>query len=77
MDDAADDSIPFHLPKLLDQHLLGNAGNGAFKVREAHDPAAEEMEQDHQLPSPLKQFQSLLNAFRGRFPRMGMWLTFR
>jgi len=27
MDDPADDSVSFHLAKLLDEHLLGNGGN--------------------------------------------------
>ena len=27
------DAVIFHLAKLLNQHLLRNSGNGAFKVR--------------------------------------------
>lgn len=54
MNDTADNSVSLHLAELLDQHLLGNTGDGAFKVREAQNASTEEMKQDHQLPSALQ-----------------------
>lgn len=77
VDDAADDAVALHLAELLDQHLLGDSRNGAFKIGEAHDPATEQVKQDHQLPPALQQFQSLFDALRGCLPRMGTGLTFR
>lgn len=77
VDDAADDAIALHLTKLLDQHLLGDSGNSAFKIGEAHYPATEQVKQDHQLPPALQQLQGLLYALRGSLPRVGMGLTFR
>src|SRR5689334_9862327 len=46
VDGAADDSVGFHLAKLLDEHLLGNGRDRPFQVGKAQDLAAEEMKQD-------------------------------
>jgi hypothetical protein len=40
MNDGAHDSVIFHLPKLLDQHLLRDLRNGTLKIREAQDLTA-------------------------------------
>ena len=54
VDDARDDAVALELPKLLDQHLLRDGRNRALEIREAQLPAAEEMEQDHELPSTFQ-----------------------
>jgi hypothetical protein len=54
MDDPADDSVGFHLAKLLDEHLLGNGGNRSTQVREAQHVATEEMKQDHRFHRPSR-----------------------
>src|SRR5215831_7119678 len=40
MNDAPHDPVLFHLPKLLDQHLLRDLRNRALKIREAQDLTA-------------------------------------
>jgi len=66
VDDASDDSVGFHLPKLLNEHLLGNGRDRPSQVREAQHLAAEEMKQDDQLPPPLKNLKGVLNASGSR-----------
>ncbi len=64
MDDAAHDAITFHLPKLLDQHLLRDAWDGSLQVGETQELAAEKMKQDHELPSTFQHLEGLLHAVR-------------
>ena len=66
MDDATDDPIGFHLAQLLDQHLLRNRRDRTFQVREAEHVAAEEMKQNHQLPTTLQNFEGIFNTLRRR-----------
>ena len=48
------DAVALELPKLLDQHLLRDGRNRALEIREAQRPAAEEMEQNHELPATFQ-----------------------
>ena len=43
MNEAADDPIPLHLSKLLNQHLLGHRGDRASQLGKAPDVAAEQV----------------------------------
>ena len=65
MDDALDHAVRFHLPKLLNQHLLGNRRYGAFKLGESENFAAKQMEEDQKLPSSFEDLECLLNIVRG------------
>jgi antitoxin component HigA of HigAB toxin-antitoxin module len=76
VDDAENDPILLHVSELLDEHLLRDRRDCAFEIREAHNPASEQVKQDNQFPSPLEQLQGLLDAFRRRLSRVGMHLTF-
>ena len=76
-DDAAHDAVAFHLAKLLDQHLLRDGRDRPLEVGKPHDVAAEQVEQDDQLPPALQQLQHVFNAFGGRLPRVVHGLTFR
>jgi hypothetical protein len=67
---ARDDAVPLQLPKLLGQHLLRDAGNGALEVGEAQRPAAKEMEQDDQLPATLQPSDGLLDPGGSRRRRV-------
>jgi hypothetical protein len=77
VDDASDDSIGFHLAKLLDEHLLGNCRDRPFQIREAQHLAAEEVKQDHQLPAPLQNLERILDASGRRTRRQIRLLTSR
>jgi hypothetical protein len=46
VNDTPHNSIHFQLPKLLDQHLLGNRRDRFFEVREAKDISPKEMKED-------------------------------
>jgi hypothetical protein len=76
MNDAPDDAISFHLAQLLNQHLFGHSGDRAAQLGKAPDVSAEEMEQDHELPSAFENAQHALDAFRGGLDRVFL-LTFR
>ena len=71
MNEAADDSIPLHLSKLLNQHLLGRRGDRAPQLGNAPDVAAEQVKQDHELPSALENAQDVLDALRRERGREG------
>jgi len=66
VDDPPDNAIAFHLAQLLDQHLLRDAGNRPFEFREAQHLAAEQVEQDQQLPLPFKNPESLFDCQSSR-----------
>ena len=67
MNDARDDAVALELPKLLDQHLLRDGWDRALEIREAHLLAAEEVEQDHELPSTFQHPNRMLDPDgRGR-----------
>src|SRR5258707_9323092 len=76
MNEAADDPIPLHLSKLLNQHLLGHRGDRAPQLGKAPDVAAEQVKQNYQLPSALENAQHVLDALRGGRDRV-FRLTFR
>ena len=65
VDDPPHHPIVFHLTKLLDQHLLGNRRYGALQLGEAQNLPAEQMEEDHELPSTLENPQDFFDTFRG------------
>jgi len=54
MHEATHDAVALHLSKLLNQHLLGHRGDRAQQLRKAPDVAAEQMKQDHELPTALE-----------------------
>lgn len=77
MDYPLDDSIGFQLPKLLREHFLRDRRNRAFQIRESQNLAAEEMEQDQQLPAAFEKSESLLDTLRGGNSCVLKALTFR
>jgi hypothetical protein len=76
MNEAAYDPVPLHLSKLLNQHLFGHSGNRASQLGKAPGVTAEEMEQDHELPSAFENAQDAFDALRGGCDRVFL-LTFR
>ena len=76
MNEAADDPIPLHLSKLLNQHLLGHRGDRAPQLGKAPDVAAEQLKQNHELPSALENAQHVLDALGSGRDRVFL-LTFR
>ncbi len=64
VDDPPDNAVALQLPELLDQHLLRDRGYGPFKIGEAKQLPAEQMEENDQLPAALQKLESLLNAAR-------------
>jgi len=77
MDRALHDSISFQAAKLLCEHFLGDRWNRAFQVGKSHDLAAEQMEEDQELPAAFDELESLLDALRSRDRRVFDALTFR
>jgi hypothetical protein len=65
VDDPPDNAVALQLSELLDQHLLRDRRYGPLKFGEAKHLAAEQMEEDHQLPTAFKKLERLLNAARG------------
>ena len=61
-DRPADDAVLLQLPELLDQHLLRHRGNRALELGKAQHATAEEMEENHQLPSAFEQLERFLDA---------------
>lgn len=76
MDDSAHDAVALHLAELLDEHLLGDAGDCAFELGEAEDVASEELEEDGEFPAPFQKFKGFGNTLRGRQRRQIPFLTF-
>src|SRR6266699_59501 len=76
MNEAADDPIPLHLSKLLNQHLFGDCGDRPPQLGKAPDGAAEEVGQTHELPAAFENPQNVLDALRGGRERVFL-LTFR
>src|SRR6476646_4039491 len=70
MHDAANDPIALHLTQLLDQHFLRVGRNRPLEIGEAQQLAAEEMEQDHQLPAALQHLEGLFDALSRRSGRV-------
>ena len=75
VDDSPHHAVVFHLAKLLDQHLLGNCGNGPLQLRESQDVPAEQMEEDQELPPALEDLERLLHVPRGGDGRILPHLT--
>ena len=65
MDNAPDHAVRFHLSKLLNKHLLGNRRYGALKLGKSENFAAEQMEEDQELPPSFEDPECLLNIVRG------------
>jgi len=77
VDNPPDNAVAFHLPKLLDQHLLRDRGDGPLKIGETKHLAAEQIEEDDQLPAALQKLESLLNTAGGGDRRVFVLLTRR
>jgi len=75
MDNAPNHAVRFHLPKLLNQHLLGNRRYGALKLGKSENLAAEQMEEDQELPSSFEDLECLFNIVRGSYGRVFIALT--
>ncbi|MEA2713775.1 MAG: hypothetical protein QOK27_1736 [Gemmatimonadales bacterium] len=75
MDDSADDPVPLHLAKLLDQHLLRDRRDRLLQLRKPQQSSAEQMEENHQLPAAFQNFERLFDAPRGRGGRVLAGLT--
>ena len=65
MDNAPDYAVCLHLSKLLYQHLLGNRRYGTLQLGKSENFAAEQMEEDQELPSSFEDLECLLNVMRG------------
>lgn len=76
VNEAAYDPIRFQLPKLLDQHLLRDARNGSFQIRESLNLTAEQLEENNELPTAFKNPKDVLDASRARLKRIDHTLTF-
>jgi hypothetical protein len=63
MHEPPHDAVSFHLPQLLNEHLLGDGGNGAPQFREAPHLTAEQVKQNHQLPAALQDPQHFFDPF--------------
>lgn len=61
-----DNAVGFHLAQLLAEHLLGNGGDRALKLREAQHGAPEEVEQDDQLPATFEEAKSCFYVLGSR-----------
>ena len=70
MDDPSQHPISLELPQLLGQHLLRGKRDGSLEMREAERFAPEKMEQDHELPSTLKDANGLHDADSCRVRRV-------
>jgi len=77
VNDPADDAGGFQLAQLLREHLLRDARDRSFQVREAQDLAPEEMKQDLELPAPLEDLDDVLDASSGGGRRQGSAITSR
>lgn len=66
MNDSAHDAVVLHLAELLDEHLLGDAGNCPLEFGEAEDVASEELEEDGEFPAPFQKFKGFGNTLCGR-----------
>jgi len=64
VNDSPHDPIGFQLAELLREHLLRDPRYRALQVGEAQNLAAEQMEQDQQLPPPFDELERLLDAVR-------------
>jgi len=71
VDDSSHDSVGFQLAELLHEHLLRDRRYRTLQVGEAQNLAAEQMEQDQQLPPALDELERLLDAVR-----RGKWSVF-
>ncbi len=76
MDRARDDAVALQLTQLLSEHLLRDTGNRTFQIGEALGSSAEEMKEDHQLPTPFEHLEGLLDPARRRCWRVHL-LTHR
>lgn len=76
MDNPSDNAIGFQLAELLDEHFLRNPHDSPFQIGEAQHLPAEEVKQNHQLPSAFQKLECLLNAPRGCDRRVLPILTF-
>ena len=65
VNDSPHDPIGFQLAELLREHLLRDPRYRALQVGEAQNLAAEQMEQDQQLPPAFDELERLLDAVRG------------
>jgi hypothetical protein len=63
-------AVTLKLPQLLRKHLLRDTGDGSLEIREPKHLAAEEMEQDHEVPSALEDADGPVDAGRGGIRRV-------
>src|SRR5580704_10765509 len=63
-----EDLVSFELSKLLDQHLLRDAGNSALQFRKPHDGLRKEVRQDHHFPAALETTKRCLHGSRANRP---------
>jgi len=75
MDYPLHDAVGLQLTKLLREHLLGNCRNRAIQVGKAQSFAAEQMEEDQQLPAALDEPECLLDALGNGYWRVLRTLT--
>jgi len=58
----------------LDQHLLGDSGNGPLQLGEPQDLPTEQMKKDQELPPALEDLECLLHVPRGGDGRIRLTL---
>jgi len=69
--------VLLHLAQLLDQHLLRDRGYRPFQLGKSPHLAAEQVEEDHELPATFQKLERLLDALCGGDGRVPAILTFR
>jgi len=75
VDDSPNHSVLFHLTQLLDQHLLGDRRDRSFQIGKAQHLAAEQMEQNNELPPAFESLERALNTVGRRGRRVFLMLT--
>ena len=63
-----EDLVSFELSKLLNQHLLRDAGDSALQFRKPHDRLRKEVRQDHHFPPALETTKRCLHGSRANRP---------
>ena len=77
MDDPPHNPVALHLTKLLDQHLLRDCGYRTFQVGKSKHVSTEQVEKDHELPSPFQKLERLFDSARSGDQGIPTFLTRR
>lgn len=77
--DASDDAVFFEVAELLDEHFLGDGGDGPFEFGKAEGAFVEEVEDDDHFPAAFEAFEGGFDALGGGVGGVGgavsLWLV--